>query len=154
MGNIGVSLSSSAQNVYNCCVSSTGVFLSPSCVYTHTQARQNDSSARLHARGPSWRCVVCVYVRECVEGSVLRSGGVWAVCVCVVWLCGLWLGPGESLLTAGMRKVRCVYFTLGAMHGHGNSAQTPPLCNTHTHRQSKEALARAIRHKLVEQPCQ
>lgn len=61
-------------------------------------------------------CIVCVYV--CVR--------VWSGCV----VSGA--GLGRACWRLGWEKSRCVYFTLGAVHGHGNTAQTP-LYNTSMH---------------------
>lgn len=100
---------------------------------THTHTEQNDSSARLRARGPGWCCVVCAYA------SVWKNLRRGLHCMCVYMCVCVWsgcvvsgAGLGRACWRLGWEKSRCVYFTLGAVHGHGNTAQTP-FYNTSMH---------------------
>lgn len=78
----------------------------PPYTHTHTYMLGRMTAQLGCVRGARAGVVWSVCIRVC--GRI--CGEVWAVCVCVyvcacvVWVCGLWRGPGESLLTAGMRK--------------------------------------------------
>lgn len=83
-------------------------------------------------------CVVCVYVCVCAR--------VWSGCV----VSGA--GLGRACWRLGWEKSRCVYFTLGAVHGHGNTAQTPlyntsMYARTHVHAHTITKKLRIFLHK-------
>ncbi len=106
--------------------------------------------------GEVWAvCVcVCIYIYVCVCECVCMCVCVWSGCV----VSGA--GLGRACWRLGWEKSRCVYFTLGAVHGHGNTAQTP-LCNTsvHTHTwkpshaETEGTLAQVSCHTPSQIPC-
>lgn len=91
---------------YTCTNTQIACLLPPPHTHTHTYMLGRMTAQLGCVRGARAGVVWSVCIRVC--GRI--CGEVWAVCVCVyvcacvVWVCGLWRGPGESLLTAGMRK--------------------------------------------------
>lgn len=132
----------------------------PTHTHTYIHAGQNDSSARLRARGPSWCCVVCVY--SSMWKDLRRGLGSVCMCVCMC-VCGLgvwslaraWGEPAD-----GWDEKRAAVFTLlwGLCMDTGTLPRplsTTPAC-THTHAsshaQTKGTFASFVSHTIKKYP--
>lgn len=144
------------------CTNTQIACLLPPPIHTHTyiHAGQNDSSARLRARGPSWCCVVCVY--SSMWKDLRRGLGSVCMCVCMC-VCGLgvwslaraWGEPAD-----GWDEKRAAVFTLlwGLCMDTGTLPRplsTTPAC-THTHAsshaQTKGTFASFVSHTIKKYP--